>query len=129
MSFLLDTHVLLWAAGKPERLPGEVRAMIENLETELIFSAASLWEIAIKSGLGRSDFRIDPRLLRRGLLENDYTELAVTGAHAVVVDLLPPIHRDPFDRILIAQAQVEGITLLTTDEVVGRYPGPIEVLR
>ena len=129
MSFLLDTHVLLWAAGKPERLPGEVRAMIENLETELIFSAASLWEIAIKSGLGRSDFRVDPRLLRRGLLENDYTELAVTGAHAVVVDLLPPIHRDPFDRILIAQAQVEGITLLTTDEVVGRYPGPIEVLR
>ena len=103
--------------------------MIENLETELIFSAASLWEIAIKSGLGRVDFRVDPRLLRRGLLENDYTELAVTGAHAVVVDLLPPIHRDPFDRILIAQAQVEGITLLTTDEVVGRYPGPIEVLR
>ena len=129
MSFLLDTHVLLWAAGMPERLPGEVRAMIENLETELIFSAASLWEIAIKSGLGRADFRVDPRLLRRGLLENDYTELAVTGAHAVVVDLLPPIHRDPFDRILIAQAQVEGITLLTTDEVVGRYPGPIEVLR
>ena len=129
MSFLLDTHVLLWAAGMPERLPGEVRAMIENLETELIFSAASLWEIAIKSELGRADFRVDPRLLRRGLLENDYTELAVTGAHAVVVDLLPPIHRDPFDRILIAQAQVEGITLLTTDEVVGRYPGPIEVLR
>ena len=113
----------------PERLPGEVRAMIENLETELIFSAASLWEIAIKSGLGAADFRADPHLLRRGLLENDYTELVVTGAHAVVVDLLPPIHRDSFDRILIVQAQVEGITLLTTDEVVGRYPGPIEVFR
>ena len=103
--------------------------MIENPETELVFSAASLWEVAIKSELGRPDFRVDPRLLRRGLLENDYTELSVTGAHAVAVDLLPPIHRDPFDRILVAQAQVEGITLLTADEVVGRYPGPIQVLR
>ena len=129
MSFLLDTHVLLWAAGAPERLPADARAMIESPETKLIFSAASLWEVAIKSGLGRPDFRVDPRLLRRGLLENDYTELPVTGAHAVVVDLLPPIHRDPFDRILVAQAQVEGIPLLTADEVVGRYPGSIQVLR
>lgn len=129
MSFLLDTHVLLWVAGMPERLPGDVRALIENPETGLVFSAASLWEVAIKSGLGRPDFRVDPRLLRRGLLENDYTELAVTGAHVVAVDLLPLIHRDPFDRILVAQAQVEGITLLTADEVVGRYPGPVQVFR
>lgn len=129
MSFLLDTHVLLWAVGAPERLPGDARAMIESPETELVFSAASLWEVAIKSGLVRPDFRVDPRLLRRGLLENDYTELPVTGAHAAAVELLPPIHRDPFDRILIAQAQVEGYTLLTADEVVGRYPGSIQVLR
>ena len=129
MSFLLDTHVLLWAAGAPERLPSDARAMIESPGTELFFSAASLWEVAIKSGLGRPDFRVDPRLLRRGLLENDYTELPVTGAHAVAVELLPPIHRDPFDRILVVQAQVEGITLLTADEVVGRYPGDIQVLR
>lgn len=129
MSFLLDTQVLLWAAGTPERLPGDVRGLIESPENELIFSAASLWEVAIKNGLGRAEFRVDPRLLRRGLLENDYTELAVTGAHAVAVDMLPPIHRDPFDRILVVQAQVEGITLLTTDEVVGRYPGPIQVFR
>ena len=129
MSFLLDTHVLLWAAGAPDRLPGDARAMIESPEIELVFSAASLWEIAIKSGLGRPDFMVDPRLLRRGLLENDYTELSVTGAHAVAVDLLPPIHRDPFDRILVAQAQVEGITLLTADEIVGRYPGSIQMLR
>jgi len=129
VSFLLDTHVLLWAAGTPERLPGDARAMIESPGTKLIFSAASLWEVAIKSGLGRPDFRVDPRLLRRGLLENDFTELPVTGAHAVAVELLPPIHRDPFDRILVAQAQVEGITLLTADEVVGRYPGVIQVLR
>ena len=128
MKVLLDTHVLLWAAGVPERLPDDARALIEDTGTELVFSAASLWEVAIKNGLGRADFSVDPRLLRRGLLENGYTELAVTGAHAVAVDLLAPIHKDPFDRILVAQAQVEGITLLTADEVVGRYPGPIRLL-
>ena len=92
------------------------------------FSSASLWEVAIKNALGREEFRVDPRLLQRGLLENGYLELPVGGAHAVAVDLLPPIHADPFDRILIAQAQVEGITLLTADEVVARYPGPIRRL-
>ena len=125
MKVLLDTHLLLWAAGMPERLPAQVRVMLERADTEPMASAASLWEIAIKSGLGRSDFSVDPRLLRRGLLENGYAELEVSGAHATAVDLLPPIHRDPSDRLLVAQAQIEGITLLTTDEVVARYPGPI----
>ena len=128
MNCLLDTHVLLWAAGVPERLPEQARSLIEDPATEVVFSAASLWEIAIKSGLRRRDFNVDPRLLRRGLLENGYTELPVTGAHAVAVDLLPPIHKDPFDRLLIAQAQIEGITLLTVDRQVGRYRGPIRVL-
>lgn len=125
MRVLLDTHVLLWAAGVPARLPLDARALIEAPETEPLFSAASLWEVAIKNGLGREDFSVDPRLLRRRLLENAYEELAVTGAHVVVVDLLPPIHRDPFDRLLVAQAQVEGVTLLTADAAVARYPGPI----
>ena len=128
MNLLLDTHVLLWAAGVSDRLPEEERILLERPETQPAFSAASIWEVAIKSGMGRSDFGVDPHLLRRGLLENGYTELAVTGAHAVAVALLPPLHKDPFDRILIAQAQVEGITLLTADEIVGRYPGPIRVL-
>ena len=128
MNLLLDTQVLLWAAGVSDRLPDEGRTLLEQSETRLVFSAASIWEIAIKSGMGRPDFRVDPHLLRRGLLENSYTELPVTGAHAVAVTLLPPLHKDPFDRILIAQAQVEGITLLTADKVVGRYPGPIRVL-
>ena len=128
MSLLLDTHVLLWAAGVPERLPAAARAMIEDPETELIFSTASIWEVVIKNGLGRADFSVDPHLLRRGLLENGYTELAVAGVHVLAVDLLPPIHKDPFDRILIAQARIEGITLLTVDETVGRYPGPIRAL-
>ena len=128
MSLLLDTHVLLWAAGVPERLPAAARAMIEEPGTELFFSAASLWEVVIKNGLGRADFSVDPHLLRQGLLENGYTELAVTGGHVLAVGLLPPIHKDPFDRILVAQARSEGITLLTADEIVGRYPGPIRVL-
>ncbi len=128
MKILLDTHVLLWAAGMPERLKPGARALIEDPENELHFSAASLWEVAIKSGLGRDDFSVDPRLLRRALLEHGHMELAISGAHAVAVDLLPPIHSDPFDRLLVAQAQIEAMTLLTADEVVGRYPGPIKVI-
>lgn len=128
MKILLDTHVLLWAAGVSSRLRGGARSLVEDPGTEVVFSAASLWEVAIKNGLGREDFRVDPRLLRRGLLENGYTELPVTGAHAVAVDLLPPLHKDPFDRILVAQAHVEGITLLTADDVVARYPGPIRAI-
>ena len=128
MNLLLDTHVLLWAAAASRRLPEDARALIEDPGNELVFSAASLWEVAIKNEIGREEFSVDPRLLRRGLLENGYVELPVTGAHAVAVDLLPPIHKDPFDRILVAQAQIEGLTLLTADEVVTRYPGPIRAL-
>ena len=128
MNLLLDTHVLLWAASASARLPTDARALMEDPENELVFSAASLWEVAIKRGIRREEFSADPRLLRRGLLENNYVELPVTGAHAAAVDLLPPIHKDPFDRILIAQAQIEGLTLLTADEVVARYPGPIQLL-
>lgn len=128
MTFLLDTHLLLYAAGMPERLPSVARTLLEDPDSELAFSVASLWEVAIKNGLGREDFRVDPRLLRRGLLENGYTELAVSGAHAVAADLLPPLNSDPFDRMLVAQAQIEGLTLLTLDPVIGRYPGPIRLL-
>ncbi len=119
--------MLLWAAGVLGRLPDEACTLLEEPETEPFVSVASLWEVAIKNSVGRSDIHVDPHLLRRGLLENGYTELAVTGARAVAVASLPPIHKDPFDRILIAQAQVEGIPLLTADEIVGHYPGPIQV--
>ena len=128
MKLLLDTHVLLWAAGEPRRLPPDARALMESPENELVFSAASLWEIAIKNSLGRRAFSVDPRLLRRNLLERDYRELSISGAHATAVDLLPPIHKDPFDRILVAQAQVEGLTLLTADATLARYPGPVRAL-
>ncbi len=126
MKLLLDTHLLLWAAGCPEKLSAEARGLIENPANELLFSAASLWEIAIKSGLGRTDFRVDAGVLRRGLLDNGYEELPITGVHTVAIDRLPPIHKDPFDRMLVAQAMVEGITLLTADQVLVQYPGPVK---
>lgn len=125
MKLLLDTHVLLWAAGQPEQLSELARTLLEAPENELFFSAASLWEIAIKRGLGRPDFRVDARLLRRGLLDAGYSELPITSEHAVAIDSLPNIHKDPFDRMLVAQATAEGITLLTADASVGQYPGPI----
>lgn len=125
MKLLLDTHLLLWAAGRPEQLSTTARALLDDPENELVFSPASLWEVSIKRGLGRDDFRVDPRLLHRGLLDNGYGELPITGEHAVAVDGLPPIHKDPFDRILIAQSMVEGIALLTTDPLVAQYPGPV----
>jgi len=125
MKLLLDTHLLLWAAGEPHRLSPVARTLLEDPANDLLFSGASLWEISIKHQLGRADFRADPRLLRRGLRDNGYGELPVASAHAVALDTLPPLHKDPFDRILIAQAMVEGILLLTADPLVARYPGPI----
>lgn len=125
MKLLLDTHVLLWAASSPNRLSAAARELLEDPDNELIFSAASLWEIAIKSALKREDFSANARLLRRGLLDHGYTELPIESAHAVEVDALPALHKDPFDRILIAQAMVEGITLVTADETVARYPATI----
>lgn len=128
MKLLLDTHLLLWAANEPKRLPKSARLLIENLENEILFSAASLWEITMKSGIGREDFAVDARLLRRGLLDNGYTELPITSEHAVSTDQLPLANKDPFDRILVAQAMVEGITLLTADKKLLGYPGPIRIM-
>lgn len=125
MKVLLDTHLLLWAAGDPARLSPAARAIVDAPENELFFSAASLWEVVIKAALGREDFQVDPSTLRRGLLDNGYGELPVDSRHAVAVGGLPPIHKDPFDRILVAQAQVEGILLMTADPLVARYPGPV----
>jgi PIN domain nuclease of toxin-antitoxin system len=125
VTFLLDTHVLLWAAGAPQRLSQAVRALLSAPEHELLFSAVSLWEIVIKRSLGRDDFEVEPGVLRRGLEEHGYAELPVASRHALALEQLPPIHRDPFDRMLVAQALVEGVTLLTADAVVARYPGPI----
>lgn len=128
MTFLLDTHLLLWAASDPGRLTPQSRKLLGSPATKLMFSTASIWEVVIKNTLGRGDFSVEPRQLREGLIQNGYGELAIQSEHALAVGLLPPIHHDPFDRILIAQAQVENITLLTTDNKVTRYPGPIQAI-
>ena len=128
MKLLLDTHLLLWAAGEPDRLSAEARSLINNPENELLFSAASLWEVAIKRGLGRHDFKVDARLLRRGLLDNGYSELPIGSDHVVAIESLPTLHKDPFDRVLVAQATVEGVTLLTIDSLVAQYRGPIRTV-
>jgi PIN domain nuclease of toxin-antitoxin system len=123
---LLDTHLLLWTTSQSHRLSHAARALFDDRGNELFFSAASFWEIGIKLGLGRANFRVDPVLLRRSLLNRGYGELAVTSEHGLAVKDLPPLHKDPFDRILIAQSIVEGITLVTSDPIVARYPGPVQ---
>ena len=128
MKCLLDTHLLIWAASNPDRLSRAARERIEDPDNELVFSVASLWEIVVKAGLGRDDFRIDAGRLRRGLTDNGYTELAVEGGHALAVASMPPLHRDPFDRILIAQASVEGFALLTADAALAGYGGPVSLV-
>ncbi|KAB8122901.1 type II toxin-antitoxin system VapC family toxin [Komagataeibacter medellinensis] len=128
MRLLLDTHLLLWAAGNPGKLSADARTFMEASLNILMFSAASLWEVMIKAALGRTDFQVDPHLLRRGLIENGYKDLPVTSQHAVTVGQLPDIHRAPFDRILVAQATVEGILLLTHDPLVQSYPDPVRTV-
>jgi PIN domain nuclease of toxin-antitoxin system len=95
----------------------EAARLMGHPDHELFFSAVNLWEIVIKRSLGRDDFKVNPRVLRRSLRDK--------SGHAVAVDALPSIHKDPFDRLLVAQAMVQGITLLTADEQVAKYPGPI----
>ncbi|HUD23571.1 MAG TPA: type II toxin-antitoxin system VapC family toxin [Acidobacteriaceae bacterium] len=126
MKFLLDTHVMLWSAENSKRLSAKTMKLLQDDENELFFSVVSFWEISIKRALGRKDFYAEPRQLRHGLLGNGYRELQVTSEHAFTVETLPLIHRDPFDRMLIAQAMVEGAVLLTVDSIILRYPGPIQ---
>ena len=128
MNLLLDTHLLLCAASEPKRLSAKARALLLDPANHLVFSSASLWEISIKSGLERSDFNVDPRRLWRMLLVNGYRELPVTSEHAVAVNELPPLHKDPFDRILVAQARVEGLLLLTVDKAVAKYGDAVRKL-
>lgn len=125
MTFLVDTHLLLWAAGNSQKLSKKARRLLDDRDSQLWFSAVSVWEVAIKHGLGRQDFRVDPRRLRRGLIDNGWRELAISSEHAVATLDLPSHHKDPFDRMLVAQAQVEGLALVTSDELVARYAGNV----
>ena len=125
MKLLLDTHLLIWLAEDDLRLSLRARELIGDPAAEVFFSVASVWELAIKASLGRSDFQVDVNLLRTALLENGFLELPILSAHAVEVARLAPVHRDPFDRLLVAQARVEGLTLLTVDAKVADYTGDI----
>ena len=124
MKLLLDTHLLLWAAN--DTLPEEAVPYFNN-DNELFFSSASIWEVVIKKGLNRPNFKINPDVLFCGLLDNGYIELTVTSLHTLLVTHLPPIHKDPFDRILIAQAKAEGMMLLSCDNVLSQYSPVIYV--
>ena len=125
MKYLLDTQILVWAALYPDQMPPEAKQIINDPANELYFSVASVWEVAIKNAFQRENFRLDPNIMRRGLIENGYIELPINGIHAAVVGELPPIHKDPFDRMLITQAKTEGILLVTTDALIGKYAAPV----
>ena len=125
MKFLLDTHFILWLPIGGRGISKNVLALLNNSANEFAFSVASLWEIALKRARHRGTFAFDTREIRKQMIENGYEELPILGQHVLGVDSLPPIHKDPFDRLLIAQAVVEGITLLTVDATIARYPGPI----
>lgn len=121
MKLLLDTHILLWSAGQPDKLSDKARSLLLDSSSVLYFSSANIWEIVLKRGLGRDDFKVDPLRLLKQLVINGYEEVAVSSDHALAAEVLPPLHKDPFDRILIAQARTEGMLLLTADSQVSLY--------
>ena len=128
MRLLLDTHLLVWVQGTPERLPAALAAMLQDHANTPMFSVASLWELVIKQALGRPDFRVEPAVLRRALLDGGWQELPIQAHHALAVAALPPLHRDPFDRLLLAQASADGLLLITADQQLAAYPGPVRLM-
>lgn len=127
MRLLLDTHLLLWAVAASRKLPAEIRDLLVDPRNVVIYSAASVWEIAIKNRLGRKDFRIDVALLLRAAAETGFVELPITAHHAAQVGVLPDLHNDPFDRLLVAQALAESAVLLTNDRQLKAYGGQVRV--
>lgn len=125
MNLLLDTHVALWAITDSPKLPPKARDLIESPKTTVWISAASVWEIAIKHSLGRGDMPVSGRDAARYFQESGYRFLPVEAEHAVAVEELPPHHQDPFDRILVAQALVEPMRLMTHDALVALYTDTI----
>ena len=128
MRFLLDTHLLLWAVASSKRLPREVRDLLEDSSNDAYFSAASVWEIAIKSRLRRKDFVVDLAALEKALPVMGLIELPVSAAHAAGVARLPRIHLDPFDRLMVAQSLAEPLTLVTNDVVLERYSADVRIV-
>jgi len=128
VNLLLDTHLLIWAAAARERLSPQALDLILDPSNSLHFSVASVWEAAIKAPLGRDRSFPEASVLRRGLLQNDYVEVPITAPHALAAGALPPLHGDPFDRMLVAQAQIEGMVLLTADTKLAVYGAGVRLV-
>ncbi|MGH8296322.1 MAG: type II toxin-antitoxin system VapC family toxin [Steroidobacteraceae bacterium] len=124
MRVLLDTHLLLWALASPRRLSSKARQRIES--SEVFASAASIWEISIKSALGK--LQANPAEVLSGVQPAGFEHLHITGEHTAEVANLPHLHKDPFDRLLVAQALLEKMILLTDDDTLGGYGDFVEVL-
>jgi len=128
MRILVDTHCWLWMVGEPGRLSSRVRELLRGAENELLLSAASAWEIAIKHSIGRLELPGDPAdVVPDWMRRTGVTALPVLHSHALRVASLPPHHADPFDRLLVAQAQLERAPILTADRALGDYD--VEILR
>ncbi|MGQ0801171.1 MAG: type II toxin-antitoxin system VapC family toxin [Pseudomarimonas sp.] len=128
MNLLLDTQVLLWALLDPARLSEQAKQQIEDASHSVYFSVASIWEIAIKSSTGRSDMPPPPKAIVVGARQAGFLQLDITSQHAVAVLELPPIHRDPFGRMLVAQARSEPMTLLTRDTTLAKYGDHVRLI-
>ncbi|MBV0891365.1 type II toxin-antitoxin system VapC family toxin [Paracoccus sp. Z118] len=128
MNLLLDTHLLIWSAGRDDLMTPKADRLIKDKANTLWFSVASIWEVAIKRSRNRADFRTEPGTLRAGLLANGYLELPVKGRHCLAIPTLPHVHGDPFDRMLVAQAMAEGMVLLTADRKIAEYGGPVRMV-
>jgi PIN domain nuclease of toxin-antitoxin system len=121
-SLLVDSHTLLWWRGEHRRLSARAHEAMENPDVPLFFSAASIWEIAIKRAKGKLDIPDD---LLDTMEQRGFVELPVLSRHAIIAGALPPHHRDPFDRMIVAQAQSEGLTVVTRDERIAAYGVPV----
>jgi PIN domain nuclease of toxin-antitoxin system len=128
MRLLVDTHVLLWAIAEPRKLPKPSHAMLQAAENEVLFSAASIWELAIKLQIGRLIIPLALDALTEAAKKMGFSELPVSAAHAARVKGLPLYHRDPFDRLLIAQAIHEPARLLTADAIMAQYSSLVDVI-
>jgi PIN domain nuclease of toxin-antitoxin system len=128
MRLLLDTHLLLWAVSEPAQLDEATRELIEDAANEVLFSAASIWEIAIKARLGRADFAIRPEQVALAARLTGFMELPVSADAAARVVDLPMHHRDPFDRLLVAQAMSEPARLYTADPLLSPYSELVQLI-
>ncbi len=128
MQLLVDTHLLLWSVAASKKLPPTAREMLTDPANDVFYSAVSVWEIAVKSGLGRDDFQVDMPSLLQAFVTAGFVELAITSTHAARVTSLPDLHKDPFDRLLVAQALSEPALLLTNDAQLGQYGAHVQVI-